>query len=167
MKYRKYSDMIIRFIITIQNAEPLEEAEESLSIIQNYINNNADEENVIVGIDFAPRPIIDKQFKYYESVLNKARNMGLNITIHFAEFYDRKEQDLILNFGPDRVGHAVNLAEADYQYLLNNPIAIEMCPTSNIFTKSIANYRDHPFQYFKQRFKAKYGNESEYPMIFC
>ena len=35
--------------------------------------------------------------------------MGLKITIHFAEFEDRDEQDVVLNFRPDRLGHAVNL----------------------------------------------------------
>ena len=165
LKYPKYKDMIIRFLVTIQNAKPLEEGKESLDIIEEYLNNNNDNENIIVGIDFAPRPIKNKCFKYYENILNRARKMGLKITIHFAEFYDRNEQDLVLNFKPERLGHAVNLKYNDYEYLLNNPIPIEMCPTSNIYTKSISNYSNHPYKTITKRFKKKYGKK--YPMLFC
>merc|ERR1712087_620225 len=59
-------------------------------------------------------------------------------------------------------GHAVNLTESDYRYLLNDPIFIEMCPTSNIFTRSIADYRSHPFKDLRRRMKS-----GMYPMLFC
>merc|ERR1719242_1637950 len=93
--------------------------------------------------------------------------MGLRITIHFAEYYDRTEQDLVLSFRPERLGHAVNLKKEDYRILLNEPIFIEMCPTSNIFTRSIGDYIDHPFKYLKKRIKQKYGKQAMYPMLFC
>eukprot|EP01083_Nonionella_stella_P075447 205137_1 len=167
IKYPMYRDMVIRFLVTIQNAKPIEEAQESLDIIEEYMKKNTDEENIIVGVDFAPRPIEDKEFKYYENVLNRARQMGLKITIHFAEYYNRKEQDLVLNFKPDRLGHAVHLKEEDYKYLLDHLIPIEMCPTSNIYTRAIANYADHPFKNIRELYKQRYGESSQYPMLFC
>lgn len=111
IKYPQYSSMIIRFILTINNAKPISEAWESLEIAKQHkmesIKNNS--VNYIVGIDFAPRPIEGKQFEYYEKLLIKAREMGLKITVHFAEFYNRHQQDLALKFRPDRLGHAVYL----------------------------------------------------------
>lgn len=167
LKHPEFGDMIIRFIVTMQNGKPLEEAEESLDIIAKYMANNRDAENLIVGIDFAPRKHEGKTFKYFENVLCRARRMGLKITIHFAEYYDRKEQDLVLSFRPDRLGHAVNLTEEDYRILVDDPICIEMCPTSNIYTRSIADYADHPFKELKRRTKRKYGDQAMYPMLFC
>ena len=165
VKYPQYSDMIIRLILTIQNAKPLKESYETLDIVNEYYNdckqNNI--EPIIVGIDWAPRPIKNKEFKYFEDLLNKIKQAGINITIHFAEYYNREEQDLILNYRPDRLGHAINLKNADYNILLNNPIPIEMCPTSNIMTKSISNYNEHLFKVFMKEYK----NNKLYPMIFC
>jgi len=159
--------MVVRFIVTIQNAVPIEEAHESLDIIERYLKQNSDDEALIVGVDFAPRPIKGKTFAYYESVLQRARNLGLKVTVHFAEYYNRKEQDLVLNWRPERLGHAINITRDDYQYLLQSPIPIECCPTSNIFTKSIETYCQHPFKHLQKRFKQKYGNEKYYPLIVC
>ena len=166
--FQRENSMQVRLILTMQNAKPLEEAVETLDIIQRYLDNNdVDEEPLIVGIDFAPRCIKGRTFRYYEKVLQRARKMELKITIHFAEYYDRSEQDLVLQFGPDRVGHAVNLAREDYEYLMKHPIPIEMCPTSNILTKSIADYSDHPFKLIRQMFRREYAVKREYPMLFC
>ena len=47
--------------------------------------------------------------------------------------------------------------------LSENPIPIEMCPTSNIFTRSVKDYSTHPFSTFV---KKRYGSKL-YPMIIC
>ena len=70
----------------------------------------------------------------------------------------------MLAFAPDRLGHVVNLRDEDYAALLARPIFIEMCPTSNMYTRSIAHYGAHPFKHVRRRFAAQ-GN-ALYPMLF-
>lgn len=61
---------------------------------------------------------------------------------------------------PDRIGHAVCL-DADYQkYLLEQPIAIEICPTSNLLTKLVNSIDEHPFNEF-------WSVNNNYPLVIC
>ena len=59
-----------------------------------------------------------------------------------------------------RIGHAVCLTKEQIEYLLNNPIPIEICPTSNLVTKCVKSIEEHPFYEF-------YKQNQSYPLILC
>ena len=50
----------------------------------------------------------------------------------------------ILQFRPDRLGHALLLSAADLVALEKLPIPIELCPTSNMKTLGLHSLRAHP-----------------------
>ncbi len=108
--------MIIKFILAIDNSKPLSEAKETISIAKEIRKEWKEKGRLndcpIVGVDFAPKPLEDKHLNMFESVLREAReDVGLKVTIHYAEYMNRKHSDDVLRFRPDRLGHAVNLVQ--------------------------------------------------------
>lgn len=78
--------------------------------------------------------------------LEVAREGGLKLTVHTAEIDNDPETSDIIDFRPDRLGHAIVLGDEQRDRLLSlqPPIPIEVCPTSNILTLELDGYGQHP-----------------------
>ena len=50
----------------------------------------------------------------------------------------------MIEFGPDRLGHAVCAGGGVERALLRSRIPVEACPTSNVVTGSVPGYAGHP-----------------------
>ncbi|DBA02883.1 TPA: hypothetical protein N0F65_005910 [Lagenidium giganteum] len=130
-------DIQVRLLISINRNQPVEMAEEAVELALEWKKKCP----YIVGIDLSghsERP--DSQFHRFEHALEKARQNGLKLAVHFAEHYDDEEAERILKFRPDRLGHAVCLPEHLYLRMIDMAIPIEVCLTSNVHT--LARYRD-------------------------
>ncbi|ETO20815.1 hypothetical protein RFI_16403 [Reticulomyxa filosa] len=163
-QHAAHKDMTIKLILTIDNAKPYEEAVETVELIrtiwQEYSQSN--KTCPLVGLDFAPKPFEDKHMNLYLPLLLKARDQyHIPITIHFAEYYHQQQQRQVLQFRPQRLGHAINMDDENFETMFKDPIPIEMCPTSNMMTKSISKYHDHVFK------RLITYSEGLYPMIIC
>lgn len=81
----------------------------------------------------------------------KARGAGLQITVHAGEAAGPESiWDAINLLGATRIGHGV-AAIKDMKlmdYLVENTISIESCPTSNYQTATISDIRQHPLRTF-------------------
>ncbi|QTH63818.1 adenosine deaminase [Psychrosphaera ytuae] len=81
----------------------------------------------------------------------KARDAGLQITVHAGEAAGPESiWDAINLLGATRIGHGV-AAIKDMKlmdYLVENTISIESCPTSNYQTATISDIRQHPLRTF-------------------
>jgi adenosine deaminase len=101
----------------------------------------------IVGVDIAgPRPH-GERYDYAQVVpmVETAREAGLGVTIHVGEEggdVGRSEiGDVVELLRPDRIGHGI-LAAGDAELmreLREREIVLEICPTSNLLTKALAN----------------------------
>ena len=101
----------------------------------------------IVGVDIAgPRPG-DARYPYaaLEPLVDEARDAGLGVTIHVGEEGVEHGRDEIAEvvdvLRPDRIGHGI-LAARDPELmaaLRAAGIVLEICPTSNLLTRSLAN----------------------------
>ena len=100
----------------------------------------------IVGVDIAgPRPAPGR-YPYAElaDLVAEARAAGLGVTIHVGEEGEEglaEIGDVVEHLRPDRIGHGV-LAAADEETmaLLNQTgTVLEICPTSNLLTKALAD----------------------------
>jgi len=125
--------------------------------IKTQQNHSANSIKTIVGLDFSGNPL-GGHFDSFRDLFEGARGAGLGITVHTAELYelsdsvdpvDGDETTSILDFGPDRLGHALHLKQhhLDKMLLLNSQgraAAIEICPTSNQITLSLDSHSDHP-----------------------
>ncbi|NVK26288.1 MAG: adenosine deaminase [Gammaproteobacteria bacterium] len=83
----------------------------------------------------------------------QARDAGLQVSVHAGEA-DGPESvwKAIELLGATRIGHGVNaISDAKLMdYLANNKIAIESCPTSNYQTATIKKLTEHPLPIFLQ-----------------
>jgi adenosine deaminase len=82
---------------------------------------------------------------------NTARDAGLQVTVHAGEAAGPESiWDAIKLLGATRIGHCVASAKAPdlLDYLVDNNIAIESCPTSNFQTAAISDIKDHPLRTF-------------------
>jgi adenosine deaminase len=101
----------------------------------------------IVGVDIAgPRPG-GERYDYVQvlPMVEAAREAGLGVTIHVGEEggeHGREElSEVIEVLRPDRIGHGI-LAAGDTELvtaLREAGIVLEICPTSNLLTKALAD----------------------------
>ncbi|MET9607547.1 adenosine deaminase [Streptomyces sp. NPDC006512] len=87
-----------------------------------------------------PRP----QFKPY---FDRARAAGLHSVPHSGETTGPESVwDAVRELGAERIGHGTSAAQDPelLAYLAEHRIALEVCPTSNIATRAVANLDEHP-----------------------
>lgn len=96
------------------------------------------------------------EIKYKTSLYNDlfiyAEELGIPFTIHAGEAGDISNIIEAINLGTNRIGHgikAINNQEI-LKMLKEKNITLEICPTSNLQTHAIDNYKNHPIQYFYQ-----------------
>ena len=101
----------------------------------------------IVGIDIAgPRPGGERyDYTQVAPMVEDARAAGLGVTIHVGEEggeVGREEiGEVVEALRPDRIGHGI-LAAGDrdlMRELRDREIVLEICPTSNLLTKALAD----------------------------
>lgn len=112
----------------------------------------------IVGIDFCGDPT-KNSFKDVEELFIKARDAGYKITLHAGEIANYPDNDDIVGFKPDRLGHCAIFNESQIENLKKLRIPIEACPTSNLFTLAKGSYKDVP--------NIKWMKENDYPFSLC
>jgi len=101
----------------------------------------------IVGVDIAgPRPGGTRyDYRQVQPMVETAREAGLGVTIHVGEEggdVGREEiREVVEVLRPDRIGHGI-LAAGDEELmreLREAEIVLEICPTSNLLTKALAD----------------------------
>ncbi|MCB2296531.1 adenosine deaminase [Clostridium tagluense] len=80
-----------------------------------------------------------------------AREYGYRVTIHAGETgIGKNVMEAVELLGAERIGHGVFIKDCieAYNIVKNKGITLEMCPTSNIQTKAVDSFKDHPFYDF-------------------
>ncbi len=122
-------------------------AKEAQRIADFFIGNK----DTFVGIDIA-----DQELGYpgsnFVSIFESAKGAGLGVTLHAGEI-DCEEsranvRDAINLIGADRVGHGLHIASDPglIDLVRESGITLELCPSSNLLTGSIARMSDHPLK---------------------
>ncbi|MCG3601726.1 adenosine deaminase [Clostridioides difficile] len=89
--------------------------------------------------------------KEYKDVFKLAREYGYKVTIHAGEAASGENVlDAIYILKADRIGHGVKIKDHKKAYNLvkDKKILLELCPTSNVQTKTVDSYEVHPFYTF-------------------
>ena len=82
-----------------------------------------------------------------------ARKELLNITVHAGEsFGPASIRQALFKCGAHRIGHGVTLGQDPdlLRYVVDRQIPLEVCPTSNVQTQSVASYEAHPVAEYVQ-----------------
>lgn len=80
-----------------------------------------------------------------------AREYGYRVTIHAGETgIGRNVLEAVEWLGAERIGHGVYITDCReaYQIVKEKQIVLEICPTSNVQTKAVNQFRDHPLYDF-------------------
>jgi adenosine deaminase len=83
-----------------------------------------------------------------------AREHDLACTCHAGEGADASYvRDAVHVCGANRIGHATRLIEDESltQYVNDRRIALEICLTSNVQTRAVESYQDHPLRQYYDR----------------
>ncbi|KAF9612036.1 hypothetical protein IFM89_037494 [Coptis chinensis] len=130
--------IFVRLLLSIDRRESTAAAMETVQLALGLRDSG------VVGIDFSGNPVVGEWEKFLPPLLF-AKQQGLPITLHCAEVPNRKEVQAMLDFLPQRIGHAVFLEEQQWKQLKTSKIPVEICLTSNVRTGRMASIQDHHF----------------------
>lgn len=104
----------------------------------------------VVAIDLAGNEA-DFPPDLHKEVFDKAKDYGFHITIHGGE--TGEEQNIIKSIEllhAERIGHGVCAIndEKVVNYLVQHKIPLEVCVTSNVHTKIVDSFKNHPIKYY-------------------
>ena len=106
--------------------------------------------NGVVAVDLAG-PEAFKTADKYQDLFNRAKELGLNITIHAGEACPSSEAEMAIDLlGAMRIGHGVHLElnPTNIRKINEKRITFEFCPTSNLQTTSLTSYENVPLREF-------------------
>jgi len=133
--------MITRLLLSFDRSAPPSEA---LKVSKLAGEIFASGQKFLVGVDLGGNPTKGR-FADFRPALEEARAKGLRTTVHTGELpLEGDQMEIrasecreILDFRPDRIGHAIYLPDDVVKKLEEDPIPIEVCPTSNAMTMSL------------------------------
>ncbi|MDX8342593.1 adenosine deaminase [Rossellomorea sp. YZS02] len=104
----------------------------------------------VVAIDLCASEEAGFCAKFVEPIA-LAREYGYRVTIHAGETgVGRNVLEAVEWLGAERIGHGVYITDCPeaYQVVKDKGIVLEICPTSNVQTKAVREFRDHPLYEF-------------------
>jgi adenosine deaminase len=104
----------------------------------------------VVGFDLAGAEEGHPARRHREAVQLILDN-NVNVTIHAGEAYGPESIAQAVHYcGAHRIGHGVRLRENGelLNYLNDHRIPLEMCPSSNLQTGSVASFASHPLRFY-------------------
>ncbi len=123
--------------------------EDSLELAEHAV---AWKDRGVVGFDLAGAER-DYPAKHHREAFYKVLNANVNITIHAGEAFGPASIAQALHYcGAHRIGHGTRLLEDPdlLQYVNDHRIPLEICPTSNVQTKAVGSFEDHPLPRFME-----------------
>lgn len=99
----------------------------------------------VVAIDLAGAEAIYPT-KNFKELFDYAKSLNIPYTIHAGEADGPESIKSALSFGTKRIGHGVNCINDEklINYIKENNVTLEICPTSNINTKIVSDIKKHP-----------------------
>ena len=115
---------------------------------QNYETIDIDKKYLgkgVCAVDLAGAEALYKT-KEYKKIFEYARENNIPFTIHAGEADGAESVKSAIEFGAKRIGHGVRVIEDAKleEYIKENKIVLEVCPTSNIQTCICNSYATHP-----------------------
>ncbi len=143
-KYSRKYGVFANLILCMMRGKDLKEKNlETIKVAKKYLNKG------VVAMDLAgaeslfPNEMFEDEFK-----LIKENNIPL--TIHAGEASGHESVVSAIKYGATRIGHGIHSSEdkATIKLLKDKNIALEICPKSNLDTKTISKYEELPIKQF-------------------
>ena len=142
-KYGIYSNLILCMMRLPDN---LEENLETVEVAKKFLGTK------VVALDLAgaesifPNETFDQEFRL-------ANKYNIPLTIHCGEAAGAKSVLSALKYNPVRIGHGIRSIEDEevLKMLKIRGICLEICPKSNVDTKTVKSLKDLPIRQFLDR----------------
>lgn len=93
-----------------------------------------------------------------------ARKYGYKVTIHAGETgIGKNVLEAVELLGAERIGHGVFIKDCHeaYEIVKEKNIVLEMCPTSNVQTKAVNSFNEHPiYDFYKDGIKVTVNTDN-------
>ena len=137
------SELKANLILCMMRGEDNHDANmETLEIAHKYLV----EDGGVVALDLAGAEALYPT-EDYRDLFETAKNYGIPFTIHAGEADGAESVRLAVEYGAARIGHGTRSYENEevVDLLIQNNIALEMCPTSNRQTCAVEDMSKYPF----------------------
>jgi adenosine deaminase len=104
----------------------------------------------VVGFDLAGAEEGHPAARHQEAIQLILDN-NVNVTIHAGEAFGPESiAQAVHQCGAHRIGHGVRLRESGdlLNFVNDHRIPLEMCPSSNVQTRSVADFESHPLKFY-------------------
>lgn len=117
----------------------------------------------VVGIDLCSSEEEGFCEKFVEPIA-LARKYGYRVTIHAGETgVGKNVLEAVELLGAERIGHGVFIKDCieAYKIVKERKITLEMCPTSNVQTKAVNSFNEHPiYDFYKDGIKVTVNTDN-------
>ena len=140
----KRPDFAVGLIGIVQKTLPLEDAAFTTDFIAEYIES-------FVGIDMADMDI-GLGIRRFAPLMLKAKQAGFHVTLHSGEENvpeaPQHVRIAVEELGAERIGHGIYIIRDPgvMDFIKQNNVLLELCPTSNRLTNSVPSIRAHPLR---------------------
>lgn len=137
----KRTDLMTNIILCMMRGDSLVDNMKVIDLAHHYLNNG------VCAVDLAGAESIYKT-EDYEELFNYAKEKNVPFTIHAGEADGVSSIKSAIAFGAKRIGHGIRIIEDDklIEEVKEKDILLEICPTSNIQTRVVDNYKEHPIK---------------------
>lgn len=141
LKGLRQVDIKTNLILCMMRGSSYYENMEVINLAHKYLNKG------VCAIDLAGSEALYKT-SMYEDLFQKANMLNIPFTIHAGEADGIESIKNAINFGCQRIGHGIRILEDEslIETVKEKNILLEICPTSNIQTRVVDNYKKHPIK---------------------
>lgn len=128
-------------ILCMMRHHSLKENKQLIDLAAKYANLG------VVAVDLAGSES-EYPLDEFKSLFDYANELSVSYTIHAGEAASYESVDTAILMGSKRIGHGIRSIESlsTINRLLKNNVCLEICPTSNLDTKVVESYDQHPIK---------------------
>lgn len=132
----------------MRGADNQKENEENLELARRFLTKDGG----VTAVDLAGAEALFPTRDYLE-MFRRAGESGIPMTIHAGEADGEDSVRAALEMGAVRIGHGVRARKNPeiLEEIRSKGITLEMCPTSNRYTRSIENMEDYPLLMYLEK----------------
>lgn len=137
----KHPDMVCGIILCMMNIKEMDLNDKTIDLAYKYKDKG------VVGIDLAGNEGFITRSEF-DPLLEKAHNLGLNITIHAGESQGPEYVEHALNHYAQRIGHGIHAIydEKVLQHVIDSKVVLEVSVTSNVLANCVDSLESHPIK---------------------
>lgn len=138
----KYTDIKVELILCCMRGKDNDADNfETLEVAKKYLSKG------VCAVDLAGAEALFKTENYKE-LFEKVNELKLPFTIHAGEADGPESVKEAIKYGARRIGHGVRSIEDEdlIKELIKKGVTLEVCPISNLQTKTVDDIRNHPIR---------------------